>query len=154
MSKRDYYEVLGVGRDADDTVIKGAYRRLARQYHPDVNKAPDSEDRFKEVNEAYEVLSDPDKRAAYDRYGHDGPQNPFGAGGGFGAGGFPGGFGEIFEEFFGGFGGARTAQRGPTRGADLRYDLEITFREAVFGAEREIEVPRLEACPQCQGNGP
>lgn len=154
MSKRDYYEVLGVGRDSDDNAIKSAYRRLARQYHPDVNKSDDAEERFKEINEAYEVLSDADKRAAYDRYGHAATQGGFGAGGpgGAGYGGFPG-FGDIFEEFFGGMGGMRGGARGPARGADLRYDMEITFQEAVFGAEKEIEVPRQEACPVCQGSG-
>lgn len=151
MSKRDYYEVLGVQRDADDNAIKSAYRKLARQYHPDVNKSEDAEERFKEINEAYEVLSDPDKRGAYDRFGHAATQGGFGGAGGAGA-GFPG-FGDIFEEFFGGFTGARGAQRGPTRGNDLRYDLTITFQEAVFGIEKEIEVPRLEVCPQCQGSG-
>lgn len=151
MSKRDYYEILGVERDADDNAIKSAYRKLARQYHPDVNKSEDAEERFKEINEAYEVLSDADKRTAYDRFGHAATQGGFGGAGGAGA-GFPG-FGDIFEEFFGGFTGARGAQRGPTRGNDLRYDLSITFQEAVFGAEREIEVPRLEVCPQCQGSG-
>lgn len=153
MSKRDYYEVLGVPRDADENAIKSAYRKLARQYHPDVNKSEDAEERFKEINEAYEMLSDADKRAAYDRFGHAATQGGFGAGGaGQGFGGFPG-FGDIFEEFFGGFGGARTAQRGPARGNDLRYDLDITFQEAVFGVEKEIEVPRAETCPQCQGSG-
>lgn len=156
MSKRDYYEVLGVPRDADENTIKSAYRKLARQYHPDVNKAEDAEERFKEINEAYEVLSDPDKRAAYDRFGHAAAQGGFGAGGpgaGFGGFGGFGGFSDIFEEFFGGFTGTRAASRGPTRGADLRYDLDITFEEAVFGVEKEIEVPRLETCPHCQGSG-
>ncbi len=154
MSKRDYYEVLGVPRDADDNAIKGAYRRLARQYHPDVNKAADAEERFKEINEAYEVLSDADRRAAYDRYGHAGTQGFPGGAGGFGGAGFPG-FNDIFEEFFGGFGGMRgaAAQRGPARGADLRYDLEITFQEAVFGSEKEIEIIRQELCPTCNGSG-
>ena len=151
MAKRDYYEVLGVPRDADANIIKSAYRKLARQYHPDVNKDATSEEHLKEINEAYEVLSDAEKRQAYDRFGHAAAQGGFGdAGAGFG--GF-GGFGDIFEEFFGGFAGARPAQRGPARGNDLRYDLEITFKEAVFGAEQEIEVPRLETCPQCQGSG-
>lgn len=153
MSKRDYYEVLGVPRDADENTIKSAYRKLARQHHPDVNKSEDAEERFKEINEAYEVLSDGDKRAAYDRFGHAAAQGGFG-GSGQGFGGFSGGFGDIFEEFFGGFGGGmRSAQRGPVRGNDLRYDLEITFQEAVFGVEKEIEVPRQEMCPQCQGSG-
>ncbi len=153
MSKRDYYEVLGVPRDADENAIKGAYRKLALQYHPDVNKSEDAEERFKEINEAYEILSDTEKRAAYDRFGHAATQGGYGGGTGQGFGGFPGGFGDIFEEFFGGFGGARAAQRGPARGNDLRYDMEITFQEAVFGAEKEIEVPRQEICSQCQGSG-
>ncbi len=153
MSKRDYYEVLGVPRDADENTIKGAYRKLARQYHPDVNKSEDAEERFKEINEAYEVLSDTEKRAGYDRFGHAATQGGFGGGAGQGFGGFPGGFGDIFEEFFGGFGGAHATQRGPARGNDLRYDMEITFQEAVFGAEKEIEIPRQELCPQCQGSG-
>ncbi len=155
MSKRDYYEVLGVPRDADDSAIKGAYRRLARQYHPDVNKAADAEERFKEINEAYEVLSDADRRAAYDRYGHAATQGfPGAGGGGFGGSGFPD-LNDIFGEFFGGFGGSRggAASRGPARGADLRYDLEITFQEAVFGAEKEIEIQRQEPCPVCNGSG-
>jgi molecular chaperone DnaJ len=156
MDKRDYYEVLGVGRDADDTAIKSAYRKLARQYHPDVNKAADAGERFKEINEAYEVLSNPEKRQVYDRYGHAAAQGGFGAGGASPFGGF-GGFGDIsdiFDEFFGGFGGARNSrQRGPARGNDLRYDMEITFQEAVFGAEKEIEVPRLESCQHCGGSG-
>ena len=151
MAKRDYYDVLGVPRDADANTIKSAYRKLARQYHPDVNKDAASEEHLKEINEAYEVLSDADKRQAYDRFGHAAAQGGFGdAGAGFGG---VGGFGDIFEEFFGGFAGARPAQRGPSRGNDLRYDLEITFQEAVFGAEKEIEIPRLETCPQCQGSG-
>ncbi len=156
MSKRDYYEVLGVPRTADELALKTAYRKLARQFHPDVNKAPDSEERLKEINEAYGVLSDPDKRAAYDRYGHaatqGGPGGPGGFGGAGGFGGF-GGFSDIFDEFFGGFAGQRTPQRGPARGRDLRYNMEITFREAVFGADKEIEIPRLEVCPVCQGSG-
>lgn len=151
MSKRDYYEVLGVPRDADENTIKSAYRKLARQYHPDVNKSEDAEERFKEINEAYEVLSDANKRASYDRFGHAAAQGGFGAGGA-GFGGFSG-FGDIFEDFFGGFTGMRGGARGPTRGSDLRYDLEITFEEAIFGAEKEIEVPRLETCPVCQGSG-
>ncbi len=154
MSKRDYYEVLGVPRDADETALKSAYRKLARQFHPDVNKSPDAEDHLKEINEAYEVLSDADKRAAYDRFGHAATQGGFGEGGpGFGGFSGFGGVGDIFEEFFGGFTGARAAQRGPVRGRDLRYDMEISFQEAVFGTEKEIEVPRLETCPQCNGSG-
>ena len=150
-SKRDYYEVLGVGRSASADEIKKAYRQLARTYHPDVNKEPEAEGRFKEINEAYEVLSDQQKRATYDRYGHAGMQNM----GGFeGFGGFRDPF-EIFEEIFGasfGMGSQRT-RRGPRRGADLRYDLEIKFEEAVFGGDKEIEVPRQQVCPRCHGAG-
>jgi len=150
-SKRDYYEVLGVNRTASADEIKKAYRQLARKYHPDVSQEANAEARFKEVNEAYEVLSDQQKRTTYDRFGHVGTQN-FGGFEGFG--GFRDPF-EIFEEFFGAsFGmGARRARRGPRRGADLRYDLEIEFEEAVFGAEKEIEVPRQQTCPLCHGTG-
>ncbi len=148
-AKRDYYDVLGVNRQATSEEIKKAFRRLAREYHPDVNKSPDAEARFKEINEAYEVLSDRDKRGTYDRFGHAGPQAGFGGFGDFG--GF-GGFEDIFESFFGGM---RTGQarRGPSRGEDLRYDLTIEFEEAVFGCEKEILIPRHEVCPQCQGSG-
>ena len=149
-AKRDYYQVLGVDRNATDEQIKKAFRRLARQYHPDVNKSPEAESRFKEVNEAYEVLSDREKRGMYDRFGHAGPQAGFGGFNDFG--GF-GGFEDIFESFFGGMRTGTSARRGPTRGADLRYDLTIDFEEAVFGAEREIVIPRHELCPQCHGSG-
>jgi molecular chaperone DnaJ len=149
-NKRDYYEVLGVGRQASGDEIKKAYRRLAREYHPDVNKNPDAEGRFKEINEAYEVLSDEQKRATYDRFGHAATQGGFATDfSGFGN------INDIFEEFFG-FGGARasaSARRAPRRGADLRYDLTITFEEAVFGVEKEIEIARPEVCSKCQGNG-
>jgi molecular chaperone DnaJ len=149
-ANRDYYQVLGVGRDASPEEIKKSFRRLARQLHPDVNKNSDAEARFKEVNEAYEVLSDSDKRAAYDRFGHAGPQAGFGGYGDFS--GF-GGIEDIFESFFGGVRTGTSARRGPMRGADLRYDLTIDFEEAVFGAEKEIVVPRHEACSHCQGSG-
>ncbi|MFN2244041.1 MAG: molecular chaperone DnaJ [Anaerolineae bacterium] len=148
-AKRDYYEVLGVGREATQEEIKRSFRRLARQYHPDVNKDSGAEAQFKEINEAYEILSDTEKRATYDRVGHAGPG--FGGFGDFG--GFSGfGVEDIFESFFG---GVRTgpSRSGPTRGADLRYDLTIEFEEAVFGCEKEIVVPRHETCPQCQGSG-
>ncbi|HLF28065.1 MAG TPA: molecular chaperone DnaJ [Anaerolineae bacterium] len=145
--KRDYYEVLGLGRDSSGDEIKKAYRRLARQFHPDVNKETGAESKFKEINEAYEVLSDERKRAAYDRFGHAGAEGGFSTDfSGFG------GFSEIFEEFFGGF-GARTARRGPRRGADLRYDLTIEFTEAAFGVEQEIEIARHEPCAHCNGSG-
>ncbi len=150
--KRDYYEVLGVSRTATKDEMKKAFRRLARQYHPDVNKNNDATEKFKEINEAYEVLSDDQNRAAYDRYGHAGVQN------GSGFSGFEGGFGsvaDIFEEFFGGAfgGGGRQRRRGPRRGADLRYDLTISFEEAVFGVEKEIEITRPEICDRCHGSG-
>jgi molecular chaperone DnaJ len=153
-SKRDYYEVLGVSRNATQEEIKKAYRRLARQYHPDINKSPDAEERFKEINEAYEVLSDAEKRAAYDRFGHAATQGA-GMGGFEGFGGFSDmGFGSIFEDLFGGFGmRTATAQRAPVRGADLRIDVRLTFEEAVFGCTKELEVPRLERCPHCNGSG-
>jgi molecular chaperone DnaJ len=148
-SKRDYYEILGVGRSASPEEIKKTYRQLARQCHPDVSDAPDAEARFKEINEAYEVLSDSEKRATYDRFGHVGP--------GMGGVGFDFGFRDpfdIFEEVFGrGFGFRTSTRRGPRRGADLRYDLNLTFEEAVFGCEKEIEVTRYEVCPECEGSG-
>jgi len=147
-AKRDYYEVLGVNRQATQEEIKKSFRRLARQYHPDVNKSVDAEAMFKEINEAYEVLSDQDKRAAYDRFGHAGPQAGFGGFGDFGFGGIE----DIFDSFFGG-GRTGAARRGPSRGADLRYDLAIEFEEAVFGCEKEIAITRHELCPQCQGSG-
>ncbi|MBX7212656.1 MAG: molecular chaperone DnaJ [Thermoflexales bacterium] len=153
-NKRDYYEVLGVDKGASADDIKKAFRKLARQLHPDVNKAPDAEPRFKEVNEAYEVLSDDQKRAAYDRYGHAATS---GGPGGFGQ-GFEGGFSDIndiFSEFFGGFARQANGQqrRSPRRGADLRHDIKLEFAEAVFGVTREIEVARSETCTRCAGNG-
>ncbi len=151
MAKRDYYEVLGVARGSDAAEVKTSYRRLARQYHPDINKNPDAEERFKEINEAYEILSNEQKRAAYDRFGHAGVQGSAAGAGGFG--GF-GGFGDIFEEFFGSMSGARRGRpRGPARGDDLRLDISISFDEAVFGTEKEIEVPRTETCQNCRGSG-
>lgn len=148
-TKRDYYEVLGVARTATEEDIKKAFRKLAFQYHPDRNKNLDAEARFKEINEAYEVLSDAQKRASYDRFGHNGPQ---GFGGFEGFGGFSGfgGFGDIFETFFGGT--ATAGRRGPQRGADLRYDLQISFEEAVFGCEKEIDLTRTETCSACNGS--
>lgn len=146
-AKRDYYEVLGVQRNAQPDEIKKAFRKLARQYHPDVNREPGAEATFKEINEAYEVLSDPEKRALYDRYGHNAPSGGM-AGDPFG--GDP--FGTIFEAFFGGQ-AQRGAQRGPQRGADLRYTLSLTFEEAIFGTEKEIEFRRLNTCAACRGSG-
>ena len=153
--KRDYYEVLGVGRNASAEEIKKAYRKLAFQYHPDRNPDNGAAERFKEISSAYEVLSDPDKRSRYDQFGHAGVDGGFGAGGagGFeGFGGFP--FGDIFETFFGA--GGRTSsgrRRAPQRGTDLRYDLSISFEEAVFGTDRDLEIPRMEVCHVCSGSG-
>jgi molecular chaperone DnaJ len=149
-SKRDYYEVLGVARNASEDDIKKAFRRLARQYHPDVNKEHDAEARFKEVNEAYEVLSDPQKRQMYDQFGHAGPG--MGAGAGFENFGNFGGFSDIFQTFFGGQTGGG-GRRGPQRGSDLRYNLTLTFEEAVFGCEKELEIPRADTCASCRGSG-
>jgi len=164
MTKRDYYEVLGVQKGAQDADIKKAYRKLARQYHPDVNpNNKEAEEKFKEVNEAYEVLSDADKRARYDQFGHAGVDGQgaggfggFGGAGGYGGFGGAGGFGDIFDMFFGGeMGGqgGRQQARGPQRGADLRKDVEITFEEAAFGVEKDIEVVKPETCSACQGTG-
>ncbi|MCX6365413.1 MAG: molecular chaperone DnaJ [Armatimonadetes bacterium] len=153
-SKRDYYEVLGISRDSSAEDIKKAYRQLARKFHPDVNQGDaGAEDKFKEVGEAYEVLSDAQKRGAYDRFGHAASG---GSGGGFGAGGFDGfggggGLDDILNVFFGGGGGGR--RPGPQRGEDLRYDMEVTLEEALRGGEKTIQVPRTENCETCGGNG-
>ena len=155
MAKRDYYEVLGVSRDASESELKKAFRDLARKYHPDVNNAPDAEEKFKEINEAYGVLSDADKRAAYDRFGHQGVRGPNG-GPGFETVDFSD-FADIFGDMFGfgGFGGrSRAASRtAPRRGADLQYQVVISFQEAVFGTEKEIEVTKDERCDTCGGDG-
>ena len=151
MSKRDYYEVLGVDKGAAPEEIKKSYRKLARQYHPDVNKDdPSAGDKFKEITEAYEVLSDSDKRARYDQFGHADP-NQFGGGQGYGGGGGFGDFGDIFDMFFGGSGGRQ--RNGPQRGADLQYNLQIDFKEAAFGTAKTIEIPRWEECDTCLGSG-
>jgi molecular chaperone DnaJ len=144
-TKRDYYEVLEVGRDATPDDLRRAYRTLAKQYHPDVNKDPGAEERFKEINEAYAVLSSEERKAAYDRFGHAAVE---GMGQDFGF-----GVTDIFEEFFGfGMSGGRRSRRGPRRGADLRYDVTLEFEQAVFGVEREISFTRNEVCPACQGS--
>jgi molecular chaperone DnaJ len=149
MSNRDYYEILGINRNANDDEIKGAFRKLARQYHPDVNKESDAEEKFKEVNEAYGVLSDSDKRARYDRFGKEGLG---GMGGGFHD--YTVDFGDIFEELFNfGMGGGRRSRRSPRRGRDLQMQVALTFEEAVFGVEKEIEFQREETCSRCNGNG-
>lgn len=160
--KRDYYEVLGVEKGASEDEIKKAYRKLAKANHPDLHPGDkECEERFKEINEAYEVLSDPDKRAKYDQFGHaafdPSAGGPGGAGfGGFGGFGdiFGGGFGDIFGDIFGGgFGGGQTQRSGPRRGENLRVRLNITFEEAAFGCEKEINVGRVEQCPDCKGTG-
>ncbi len=151
---QDYYETLGVPKGASSDDIKSAFRKLARQYHPDVSKEPDAEEKFKQINEAYAVLSDEDKRAAYDRFGHAGVQ---------GAGGVPDWttmdfsdiFGDLFGSFgFGGFGGqSRRSPNAPRRGADLQYRVSLTFEESVFGVEKDIEITRDEPCEHCRGTG-
>ena len=165
--KKDYYEVLGVNKNSTDDEIKKAYRKLARKYHPDLNRddPKTAEAKMKEINEAYDVLKDKDKRAQYDQFGHA----AF-SGGGYGGGTYSGGInmndifggggnfdmGDIFEQFFGGMGGGRTRSRqkpGPQNGADLRYDLSITFEEAAFGKKTTIKVPRMETCEDCGGTG-
>ena len=152
VSERDYYEVLGVERGADDAALKRAFRKLAQQWHPDVNTEPEAQERFKEINEAYQVLSDPSRRQAYDMFGKAGVSGA-GADGGFGNAGF-GGFADIFDAFFGGTagGGSRRAAR-PQTGSDLRYDLRITFQEAILGIEKEIEFPVFGRCETCEGSG-
>ncbi|BAZ66334.1 MAG: molecular chaperone DnaJ [Pelatocladus maniniholoensis HA4357-MV3] len=152
---RDYYEILGVSRDTDKEEIKHAYRRLARKYHPDVNKEPGAEERFKEINRAYEILSEPETRARYDRFGEAGVS----AGAGVGYQDVDmGGFADIFESIFSGFAGGMGTQTqrrrsGPVRGDDLRLDLKLDFREAVFGGEKEIRISHLETCEACNGSG-
>ena len=149
-TERDYYEVLGVERSASDADIKRAFRKLAQQWHPDVNTDPAAQERFKEINEAYQVLSDPERRQRYDMFGRAGTD------GGAGATGFEGfgGFSDIFDAFFGGGAASSAARRGrPQPGADLRYDLQITFEEAIKGTEKEIEFPVLQKCETCGGNG-
>jgi molecular chaperone DnaJ len=150
MTQRDYYEVLGVPRSAGADDLKSAFRRLARQYHPDVNKESDAEERFKELNEAYAVLSDPDQRAAYDRFGHAGVRNAAGGGPSVDFSDFADIFGDLFG--FGGFGRQR-ARNAPRRGADLQQRVDLTFEEAIFGVEKEVEITRDEVCNACNGSG-
>ena len=150
----DFYQILGVSRDADADTLKRAYRKLARQYHPDVNKEPGAEEKFKEIGKAYEALADPEKRARYDQFGEAG----IGGAAGMPDMGDMGGFADLFETFFNGFGGpnsqgGRTQRRGPQQGDDLRYDLNVDFKDAIFGQQREIKIPHLETCEVCRGTG-
>jgi len=150
----DFYQILGVSRDADADTLKRAYRKLARQYHPDVNKEPGAEDKFKEIGKAYEALADPETRARYDQFGEAG----LGGAAGMPDMGDMGGFADLFETFFNGFGGqtsqgGRTQRRGPQQGDDLRYDLNVDFKDAIFGQQREITIPHLETCEVCRGTG-
>ena len=160
--KRDYYEVLGVSRSASEDEIKKAYRKLAKQYHPDLNPGnAEAEQKFKEVNEAYEVLSDANKKARYDQFGFAGvdPNYGAGAGGGGGFGGFTdfdfGDLGDIFGSFFGGGfgGGTRASRNGPQRGESIRVGVTVSFEEAAFGCEKEVTVDRIDQCPTCKGSG-
>jgi len=154
MAKRDYYEVLGLNRDAEDEAIKKAYRKLAMKWHPDRNPDnPKAEEHFKEAKEAYEILSDPDKRAAYDRYGHAGVDASAAASaGGFGAAGFSG-FADAFGDIFGDIFGGGRQRSGVYRGADLRYNLEVTLEQAAHGTETKIRIPTYEDCATCDGTG-
>ena len=155
--KRDYYEVLGITKGAGEDEIKKAYKKMARKYHPDLNPGDkEAEEKFKEVNEAYEVLSDPDKKARYDQYGHAGVDPNFGAGAGFDGSFDFGDLGDIFGNFFGGGfggGGRRTNPNAPQRGESIRLSLTISFEEAAFGCEKEITVERMEQCGTCSGSG-
>lgn len=161
MANKDYYEILGVSKSADADEIKSAYRRLAKKYHPDLNKAPDAAEKFKEINEAYEVLSDDKKRANYDKYGSaDGPQfsgntgdfGDFFGGQGFSGQGF-GGFSDIFSDIFSAFGGGERRSRVSERGSDINISMNLTFNEAIFGCEKIISYSRIEQCQKCSGTG-
>ena len=153
----DFYETLGVEKNAEKDEIKGAFRKLARQFHPDVNKAPDAEEKFKELGKAYETLMDDEKRAMYDRYGEDGLKNAGYDNGGPFAGGF-GDLNDIFNSFFGGMGGFGFSQRqvdpnAPQQGDDLRIDIQLEFEEAAFGIDKELKIDHLETCEACKGSG-
>lgn len=150
MAKRDYYEILGVNKSASDEEIKKAYRGLAKKYHPDTSTEENATEKFKEVQEAYEVLKDPQKRSRYDQFGHEDPNQGFGSGFGGGFNGGFGGFEDIFDAFFGG--GSRRG-RTQTKGRDLRTNITITFEEAAFGCEKTININKFETCPKCSGLG-
>lgn len=155
MSKRDYYEILGVPKDVDKKELKKAYRKIAMKHHPDRNEGnKESEEKFKEASEAYEILSDEQKRGAYDRYGHAGVDGSQGGGhGGGGAGGFGDIFGDVFGDIFGGGGGGGGRRGGPQRGSDLRYTMSLSLEEAVKGCEKKITIPTLAPCDPCDGSG-
>ncbi|RGU96138.1 molecular chaperone DnaJ [Clostridium sp. AF15-17LB] len=158
-SKRDYYEVLGVSKDADDATLKKAYRQVAKKYHPDMNPGDaEAEKKFKEASEAYAVLSDPEKRRQYDQFGHAAFEGGAGGAGGFGGFDFGGAdfsdiFGDIFGDLFGGSGRRGRGSQGPMKGMNIRKSVRITFEEAVFGCEKEIEVVLKDPCPKCSGTG-
>jgi molecular chaperone DnaJ len=153
MADRDFYDILGVQKNASDDEIKKSYRKLAMKYHPDRNKDnKEAEKKFKEATAAYEALKDPEKRAAYDQYGHDAFRQG-GMGGGQGFGDFAGGFSDIFEEFFGGGFGGSSRQRGPQRGSDLRYNMSVTLQEAFAGKKSQIRIPGYEGCDLCSATG-
>jgi len=151
VSKRDYYEVLGVSKDASKDEIKKAYRKLAKKYHPDVSEEENASEKFKEAQEAWDVLGDQQKRAQYDQFGHA-SQNAGQGFGGFGGAEDFGGFGDIFDMFFGG-GGRRRDPNAPRKGADLQYTMTLGFEEAIFGKETDIQIPKEEACDTCDGSG-
>lgn len=154
MSKRDYYEILGVAKDVDKKELKKAYRKIAMKHHPDRNEGnKESEEKFKEASEAYEILSDEQKRGAYDRYGHAGVDGSQGGGHGGGAGGFGDIFGDVFGDIFGGGGGGGGRRGGPQRGSDLRYTMTLSLEEAVKGCEKKITIPTLAPCDPCDGSG-
>ena len=151
MADKDFYEILGVQRNASDDEIKKSYRKLAMKYHPDRNKDDkESERKFKEVSAAYEILKDSEKRSAYDQYGHDAFRQ---GGGAQGFGDFGGGFSDIFEEFFGGGVGGQSSQRGPQRGNDLRYNMSVSLQEAYNGKKSQIRIPSYEGCDLCSATG-
>ena len=158
MNKRDYYEVLGVSKTATDAEIKSAFRKLAKKYHPDVSKEENAAEKFKEVQEAYAVLSDPEKRKKYDQFGHSAFQNNGGGAGGFqGFDGFDfGDMGDIFDDILGGFGfssNSRRSANGPRKGNDVLYRMTISFDEAVHGCEKDIDLDTVDNCPNCHGEG-
>ena len=157
MSKRDYYEVLGVDKNVGDNDLKAAYRKLAMANHPDRNQGDSAaEERFREASEAYEILKDPQKRSAYDRMGHAAFEQAQGGGfgaGGFGGGGFGGGFSDIFDQMFSEFSGGASARQRDSGGNDLRYDMTINLEEAFFGLQKDISITVLSSCESCSGDG-